>query len=119
MKKIQILLFSIFILSSVAYSQTQSPEQRALAQTEIMKSELALTPTQVPNVYDVNLGIIIKNDQIKNSTYPEDQKKQIIQQNNEARKLMLKNILTVDQYSKLELGLEERQEVKKEKQIKN
>jgi hypothetical protein len=32
---------------------------------------------------------------------------------------MLKDILTVDQYSKLELGLEERQEVKKEKQIKN
>ena len=84
-----------------------------------MKVELALTPVQETSVYDVNFGIIIKNDQIKNSTYPEDQKKQIIQQNNEARKLMLKNILTVDQYSKLELGLEERQEVKKEKQIKN
>ena len=119
MKKIQILLFSIFILSSVSYSQTQSPEERALAQTEIMKVELALTPVQETSVYDVNFGIIIKNDQIKNSTYPEDQKKQIIQQNNESRKLMLKNILTVDQYSKLELGLKERQEVKKEKQIKN
>ena len=119
MKKIQILLFSIFILSSVSYSQTQSPEERALAQTETMKVELALTSVQETSVYDVNFGIIIKNDQIKNSTYPEDQKKQIIQQNNEARKLMLKNILTVDQYSKLELRLEERQEVKKEKQIKN
>jgi hypothetical protein len=119
MKKIQILLFSIFILSSVAYSQTQSPEERALAQTETMKVELALTSVQETSVYDVNFGIIIKNDQIKNSTYPEDQKKQIIQQNNEARKLMLKNILTVDQYSKLELRLKERQEVKKEKQIKN
>ena len=119
MKKIQILLFSIFILSSVSYSQTQSPEERALAQTETMKVELALTSVQETSVYDVNFGIIIKNDQIKNSTYPEDQKKQIIQQNNEARKLMLKNILTVDQYSKLELGLKERQEVKKETQLKN
>jgi len=64
---------------------------------------------------------------MRNATYTEDVKKQAIQQNNEARKSMLKSILTFDQYRLFEQKLEEkkqikkqvRQKVKKEKQKKD
>lgn len=127
MKKFILLSIAIFTFNMVSIAQTQTPEQRAKAQTEKMTTELTLSTSQVTSVYEVNYGIILKNEAMRNATYTEDVKKQAIQQNNEARKSMLKSILTVDQYRLFEQKLEEkkqikkqvRQKVKKEKQKKN
>lgn len=127
MKKFILLSIAILTFNMVSIAQTQTPEQRAKAQTEKMTTELNLSTSQVASVYEVNYGIILKNEAMRNATYTEDVKKQAIQQNNEARKSMLKSILTVDQYRLFEQKLEEkkqikkqvRQKVKKEKQKKD
>ncbi len=127
MKKFILLSIAILTFNMVSIAQTQTPEQRAKAQTEKMTTELTLSTSQVASVYEVNYGIILKNEAMRNATYTEDVKKQAIQQNNEARKSMLKSILTVDQYRLFEQKLEEkkqikkqvRQKVKKEKQKKD
>jgi len=127
MKKFILLSIAILTFNMVSIAQTQTPEQRAKAQTEKMTTELNLSTSQVASVYEVNYGIILKNEAMRNATYTEDVKKQAIQQNNEARKSMLKSILTFDQYRLFEQKLEEkkqikkqvRQKVKKEKQKKD
>ena len=92
-----------------------------------MKSELNLTATQETSIYDINYGIIIKNDALRNSSYTEEVKKAALQQNKEARKSMFKAILTPEQFTSFENKIEEnkkinkkiRQKVKKEKHKKN
>ena len=66
MKKIQVLLFSLFLITSFTYSQTKSAEERALEQTAKLKSELNLTATQESSIYEINYGIILKNDALRN-----------------------------------------------------
>lgn len=127
MKKIHVLLFLLLLITSSTYSQTKSAEERALEQTAKLKSELNLTATQETSIYDINYGIIIKNDALRNSSYTEEVKKAALQQNNEARKSMFKAILTPEQYASFENKIEEnkkvnkkiRQKVKKEKHKKN
>ena len=116
MKKIHVLLFLLLLITSSTYSQTKSAEERALEQTAKLKSELNLTATQETSIYDINYGIIIKNDALRNSSYTE-----------EARKSMFKAILTPEQFTSFENKIEEnkkvnkkiRQKVKKEKHKKN
>ncbi|MCX6191939.1 MAG: hypothetical protein NT109_06625 [Flavobacteriia bacterium] len=127
MKKIQVLLFSLFLITSFTYSQTKSAEERALEQTAKLKSELNLTATQESSIYEINYGIILKNDALRNSSYTEEVKTAALQQNKEARKSMIKGILTPEQYASFENKIEEnkkankkiRQKVKKEKDKKN
>ena len=127
MKKIQVLLFSLFLITSFTYSQTKSAEERALEQTAKLKSELNLTATQESSIYEINYGIILKNDALRNSSYTEEVKIAALQQNKEARKSMIKGILTPEQYASFENKIEEnkkankkiRQKVKKEKDKKN
>ena len=127
MKKIQVLLFSLFLITSFTYSQTKSAEERALEQTAKLKSELNLTATQETSIYEINYGIILKNDALRNSSYTEEVKNAALQQNKEARKSMFKAILTPEQYSSFENKIEEnkkankkiREKVKKEKHKKN
>ena len=92
-----------------------------------MKSELNLTATQESSIYEINYGIILKNDALRNSSYTEEVKIAALQQNKEARKSMIKGILTPEQYASFENKIEEnkkankkiRQKVKKEKDKKN
>jgi len=112
MKKFILLSIAILTFNMVSIAQTQTPEQRAKAQTEKMTTELNLSTSQVASVYEVNYGIILKNEAMRNATYTEDVKKQAIQQNNEARKSMLKSILTFDQYRLFEQKLEEKSKLK-------
>ena len=77
-------------------------EERATAQSTRMKTELNLTDDQYAKVYEINLGIVQKNDGIKNSTYSEEVKKEIIRSNEMARRAMLKDVLTAAQYETLE-----------------
>jgi predicted Fe-S protein YdhL (DUF1289 family) len=86
-----------------------------------MKTELNLTNEQVPKVKEINLGIIQKNENImNNATMSDTEKREIIKSNNEARKAMLKNVLTSEQYTKLELIIAEKkiEKMKAKKQTK-
>lgn len=79
-----------------------TPVEIATAQSTRMKTELNLTDEQYAKVYDINLGILQKNDGIKNSTYSEEVKQEIIRSNEIARRAMFKDVLTAAQYETLE-----------------
>jgi len=54
MKKFILLSIAILTFNMVSIAQTQTPEQRAKAQTEKMTTELNLSTSQVASVYEVN-----------------------------------------------------------------
>jgi len=102
MKAIKILGFSFFLGLTAVAQQVQTPEQSAQALTQSQTTMLKLTPAQQEQVYSVHFGIAQKNQGVLISNYSEDQKKAIIKSNEEARMAMLKNILTAEQFTKLE-----------------
>jgi hypothetical protein len=84
-----------------------------------MKTELGLTEEQTANVKEINLGIIQKNEGVmNNASFSETQKKEIIKSNNEARMSMLKNVLSSEQYTKLELAIEKRKNQRLKTKVK-
>ena len=94
----------------------QTAEERATAQTDKMKTSLNLSAEQYTKVYEINVGIIRKNDDTKNSTYSDEVKKEIHRSNEQARRAMLKDVLTAAQYEKL--AKEGKKAVKKKKKAK-
>lgn len=117
-----IFLITLLFITLGSFAQT-TPEERATSQTNRMKTELNLTDDQYSKVYDINLGIIMKNDGIKNSTFSEEVKKEVLRSNQQARKSMLKDVLTAAQYEKLEAEVKEikkkKREKAKHKEVKN
>ncbi|MFM7595967.1 MAG: hypothetical protein ACKO4Y_07305 [Flavobacteriales bacterium] len=109
-----IFLITLLFITLGSFAQT-TPEERATSQTNRMKTELNLTDDQYSKVYDINLGIIMKNDGIKNSTFSEEVKKEVLQSNQQARKSMLKDVLTAAQYEKLEAEVKKIKKKKREK----
>jgi len=112
MKSIKIILASLLISASSFAQTAKSPEQRATEQTEKMKSELGLTVDQAARVKEVNLGIVNKNDGVRNSTMTEAQKQESIKYNEEARDNMMKEILTSEQFEKYKLFKSEKSGIK-------
>ncbi len=123
MKTIKIL-FAALIISTGVNAQTKdaaqtetvqkkTPEERAKFQTEKMTTELNLSDDQISRVYEINLGIDKKNEGLKEVKMTEEDRKKSIAQNNEARKAMLKEVLTADQFTKLEQKQMEMKSVKK------
>ncbi len=109
-----LFLIALLFISLGSFAQA-TPEERATNQTNRMKTELNLTDDQYTKVYDINLGIIMKNDGIKASTFSEEVKKEVLQSNQQARKSMLKDVLTAAQYEKLETKVTEIKKKKREK----
>lgn len=109
-----LFLIALLFISLGSFAQA-TPEERATNQTNRMKTELNLTDDQYTKVYDINLGIIIKNDGVKASTFSEEVKKEVLQSNQQARKSMLKDVLTAAQYEKLETKVKEIKKKKREK----
>lgn len=118
MKKSLILSISLFF-TAVAFAQSpaknnnkehQTPEQRAQFLTEKMSAELQLTTAQKEQVYSINLGIAQKNEDILTSNFTEEQKKEIIRSNQEARIEMLKNVLTAAQFEELRKEMKEQRQ---------
>lgn len=94
-------MLASLLISASAFSQTEkSPEERATAQTEKMKTELSLTADQVEKVKIINVGIAQKNDGVRTSTLTSEEKKAAHKSNEEARDSMLKEVLTADQFQK-------------------
>lgn len=90
----------------------QSPEERAKFLTEKMTAELQLTEAQKEQVYTINLGIAQKNEGILAGNFTEEQKKEIIRSNQEARIEMLKNVLTAAQFEELRKEMKEQRQEK-------
>ena len=109
-----LFLIALLFISLGSFAQA-NPEERATNQTNRMKTELNLTDDQYTKVYDINLGIIMKNDGINASTFSEEVKKEVLQSNQQARKSMLKDVLTAAQYEKLETKVKEIKKKKREK----
>ncbi len=102
MKSLKILLASLLLSTSVFSQTDKTPEERATAQTEKMKSELTLTAEQVEKVKTINLGIVQKNDNVRNSSMTAEEKKAAYKMNEDARDSMMKGALTAEQHQKYE-----------------
>jgi hypothetical protein len=119
MKALKIFTVGLVMLSSTLVFGQKTAEEKATAQTSKMKTELGLSDNQATQVKEINLGIIQKNEGVKSNTgFSETQKKEIIKSNNEARMSMLKNVLTSEQYTKLELSIEKRKNQRLKTKVK-
>jgi|688.fasta_scaffold275891_2 hypothetical protein len=109
MKTVKSLVLGFVLLSSTLSFGQKTAEERATNQTMRMKTELSLSDDQAAKVKEINLGIIQKNQGIMgNTTMSEAEKNTIVKSNNDARMAMLKNVLTSEQYTKLELTIAEK-----------
>ena len=86
------------VIGSFAFGQT--PEERAVRVTNKMVEELSLNDDQTARISEINMGIATKNNNIRTATnIPEEQKPQILSENNAARLRMYEGVLTPDQYA--------------------
>ena len=109
MKTLKSLVLGFVLLSSTLSFGQKTAEERATNQTMRMKTELSLTDDQTAKVKEINLGIIQKNQGIMgNTSMSEAEKNAIVKSNNDARMAMLKNVLTSEQYTKLEFTIAEK-----------
>lgn len=115
MKSIKILLASLLISASAFGQVDKTPEERATAQTEKMKTELSLTADQAEKVKTINLGIAQKNEGVKTSTMTGEEKKAAHKSNEEARDAMLKDVLTAEQFQKYQTLRAEKVQIKSTK----
>ena len=119
MKALKIFTVGLVMLSSTLVFGQKTAEEKATAQTSKMKTELGLSDNQATQVKEINLGIIQKNEGVmSNAGFSETQKKELIKSNNEARMSMLKNVLTSEQYTKLELSIEKRKNQRLKTKVK-
>lgn len=108
MKMLNVLLvgFALFAVTTTVSAQEKtkkSPQERAEMHTERMTKALDLTSNQRAKVAELNLGIAMKNDAIRNNTeMSKELKMESIKGNNDARKSYLKSILTEEQLKKFE-----------------
>ncbi len=119
MKALKFLTIGLVMMSSSLVFGQKTADEKAAAQTAKMKTELGLSDEQANSVQQINLGIIQKNEGVKNnSSLSETQKNEMIKSNNEARMSMLKNVLTSEQYTKLELAIEKRKNQRLKTKVK-
>ncbi|HTI94587.1 MAG TPA: hypothetical protein VL727_28535 [Puia sp.] len=86
---------------------TRTPEGRAAALTEKMKTELALTEDQYPSVQAINLKYALKNEQIFKGSDGKFAKYRALKSSQKDKSREMKGILTSDQYKKYEAMTEE------------
>jgi hypothetical protein len=116
----KIVMFAMaFLVGGVAFGQEKerkdaqehhgekkeksTPAERATRLTNRMVKELALTAEQTQKISEINLGIASKNEDVRNNTtYTQEQKKEIVASNHVARKAMYKDVLTAEQFAKYE-----------------
>ncbi len=119
MKALKFLTVGLVMFSSTMVFSQKTAEEKATSQTAKMKTELDLSDEQSARVKEINLGIIQKNEGImNNASLSETQKKEILKSNNEARMSMLKNVLSSEQYTKLELAIEKRKNQRLKSKVK-
>lgn len=119
MKVLKVLLIGLALVVGTSTVSAQektkkTPQERAEMHTARMANALELTADQRAKVAELNLGIAMKNDAIRNdANMSKEQKQESIKGNNEARMAQLKNILNEEQYKKA-LEFEAQRKAKKE-----
>jgi len=121
MKSIFAGIFIVFAsISAIGQVTTEkmTAEERAAKQTEHMSTELSLTADQKVKIAEINEGIVVKNDAIRNNpTMTEELKRESIKGNNDARRAQYSNVLTPEQlvkYDEMEKAQKEkRKEIKR------
>ena len=81
---------------------TRTPEGRAAALTEKMKTELSLTDDQYPSVQAINLKYAQKNETIIKGSDGKFAKYRALKSSQKDKSKEMKAILTIDQYKKYE-----------------
>jgi len=94
---------------------TRTPEGRAAALTEKMKTELSLTDDQYPSVQAINLKYAQKNEGIFKSSDGKFAKYRALKSSQKDKSKEMKAILTSDQYKKYEEMMKEMTEEFKRK----
>jgi len=100
--KSTLCIILLLLPGSNAHSQDKTPEQRATAITEWMKTNLQLTPEQEGPVQTVNLKYANLNEGLKTSSKARMAKAKELKSNNESKKKELKKILTPEQFKMYE-----------------
>jgi len=124
MKNLTALFFGVLISGSILAQTEKSASERAKNQTKKMTEELKLSTEQQSRIYEINLGINQKIDGVKTSKLSEEEKRKALNHNNQARKEMIKGVLTAEQNEvmakKLASRKVKRQQIRKEvrKEIK-
>ncbi len=104
------LMFALVASAQLDELKNTTPEQRAKALTEIMKTKVGLTPEQTGKVMDLNLEYAKKMDPlIKGSAGPLVRMREM-KQINEAKEAELKQILSPQQFEKYLASKEEMRE---------
>jgi hypothetical protein len=93
---------------------TRTPEGRAAALTEKMKSELTLTADQVPTVQSINLKYAQKNQEIWTGTGGRFAKFKALKSSQKDKDREMKAVLDKDQYKKYEVMREQTREKARE-----
>ena len=118
MKMLNVLVIGIALFVGLTSASAQekskkTPEQRAELHTERLTKVLGLNPDQRTKIAEFNLGVALKNESIRNNpTIPQEKKISSLKSNNEARKMMIKSVLTAEQIKKFE-ELEAKKEANK------
>jgi hypothetical protein len=104
------LLFAVTVSAQLEELKNTTPEQRAKALTEMMKTKIGLTPEQTGKVAELNLTYAKKMDPlIKGSAGPLVRMREM-KQINEAKEAELKQILSPPQFDKYLASKEEMRE---------
>lgn len=103
MINIKFLAISIFF-SFTTYSQTN--EELAKYETKKLISDLKLSGDQFEDLYNANLTLLVQSNDLKKSEISEEAKTSTLLKLEEKRKLMIKDILTPEQYLNYEKNIE-------------
>jgi hypothetical protein len=95
-----------------------TPEERAGAQTEMMKSKLALTPEQTPKIAAINQKYAKEMDPVIKGSEGPLMKVRHMKQINTKKEAELKQVLSPDQFQKYLASKEEMREQFEEKMEK-
>ena len=111
-KKIRLFLAAALLVLTVgAKAQTadsaRTPENRAAALTEKMKTQLPLTADQVPQIQAINLKYAQKNQEILTGTEGRFAKLRALKSSFKEKDKEMKAVLNDDQYQKYEAIKEE------------
>jgi hypothetical protein len=126
-RKISLTLAALGIALSVTASaalaqmdklKSTTPEERAGAQTEMMKSKLALTPEQAPKIAAINQKYAKEMDPVIKGSEGPLMKMRHMKQINGKKEAALKRVLSPDQFQKYLASKEEMREQFEEKMEK-
>lgn len=113
MKKIFSKMVPLLIILAVcdpasAQEKTpKTPEERATAITDWMKTNLSLTEEQVPKVQDINIKYANKNEATKNGGESRMQKLKAVKADEKAKDRELSSVLNADQFKTYQAKKEE------------